>query len=62
MFCFFHGKFQKFPKMHLGVQISTTLGRLIVQTFTTHVPNHLTNFPMCTECRKEGQKPIETKN
>ena len=35
-----------------------TLGRLIVQTFTTHVSNHLINFPMCTECKKEGQKPI----
>ena len=37
MFGFFHGKFQKFPKMHLGVQVSKTLGRLNVQTFTTHV-------------------------
>ena len=59
MFGFFHGKFQKFPKMHLGVQVSKTLGRLIVQTFTTHVSNHLINFPMCTECKKEGQKPIK---
>ena len=37
MFDFFHGKFQKFLKMRLGVQVSKTLGRLIVQTFTTHV-------------------------
>ena len=58
MFDFFHGKFQKFLKMHLGVQVSKTLGRLIVQTFTTHVSNHLINFPMCTECKK-GQKPIK---
>ena len=35
-----------------------TLGRLIVQTFTTYVSNHLINFPMCTECKK-GQKPIK---
>ena len=59
MFGFFHGKFQKFLKMHLSVQVSKTLGRLIVQTFTTHVSNHLINFPMCTECKKEGQKPIK---
>ena len=37
MFGFFYGKFQKFPKMHLGVQVSKTLGRLIVQTFTTEL-------------------------
>ena len=54
-----HGKFQKFPKMYLGVQVSKALDRLIVQTFTTHVSNHLINFPMCTECKKEGQKPIK---
>ena len=61
MFGFFHGKFHKFPKMHLGVQVSKTLGRLIVQThaLTTDVSNHLVNFPMCTECKKEGQKPIK---
>ena len=47
-FGFFHGKFQKFPKMHLAVQVSKTLGRLIVQMFTTHVLNHLINFPMYT--------------
>ena len=45
--------------MHLGVQVSKTLGRLIVQTFTTDVSNHLINFPMCTECKKEGQKSIK---
>ena len=45
--------------MHLGVQVSKTLARLIVQTFTTDVSNHLINFPMCTECKKEGQKPIK---
>ena len=45
--------------MHLSVQVSKTLGRHIVQTFTTHVSNHLINFPMCTECKKEGQKPIK---
>ena len=32
---------------------------LIVQTITTYVSNRLINFPMCTECKKEGQKPIE---
>ena len=65
MFGFLHGKFQKFPKMHLGVQVCKTLGRLIVQTFTTDVSNHLINFPMCTEYKKERQKPIKrpkTKN
>ena len=41
MFGFFHGKFQKFPKMHLGVQVSKTLGRLIVETFTTDVSKSL---------------------
>ena len=51
-------KFQKFLKMHLGVQVSKILGRLIVQTFTTDVSNHLINFPMCTECKK-GLKPIK---
>ena len=58
---FFHGKFQKSPKMDLGVQVSESLGRLIVQTFTTDVSNHLQliDFPMCTECKKEGQKPIK---
>ena len=45
--------------MHLNVQVSKTLGRLIVQTFTTHVSNHLINFPVCSECKKEGQKPIK---
>ena len=45
--------------MHLGVQVSESLGRLIVQTFTTDGSNHLINFPMCTECKKEGQKPIK---
>ena len=44
--------------MYFGVQVSKTLGRLIVQTFTTDVSNHLINFPMCTECKK-GQKPIK---
>ena len=44
---------------HLGVQVSKTLGRLIVRTFTTHVSNHLINFPMCTECKNEGQNPIK---
>ena len=32
MFGFFHGKFQKFLKTHLGVQVSKTIGRFIVQT------------------------------
>ena len=60
MFGFFHGKFQKFPKMHLGVQVNKTLGRLIVQTFTIHMSQiHLINFPMCNGCKKEGQKPIK---
>ena len=48
-----------FQKMHLSVQVSKTLGRLIVQTFTTHVSYHLITFPMYTECKKEGQKPIK---
>ena len=52
MFGFFHEKFQKFPEMHLGVQVSKKLGRLIVQTFTTDVSNHFINFPLCTECKK----------
>ena len=56
MFGFFHEKFQKFLKMHLGVKVSITLGRLIIQTFTTDVSNHLT--PICTECNK-GHKPIK---
>ena len=59
MFGFFHGKFQNFPKMLLSVQASKTLGRFIVQTFTTNVSNHLINFPMFTECKKGGQKPIK---
>ena len=54
---FIHGKFQKSPKMYLGVQASKSLGRLIVQMFTTDRSNHLINFPICTECKK-GQKPI----
>ena len=63
MLGFFHGKFQKFPKMHLGAQVSKTLGRLIVQTFTTHVSNHLINFPMCTERKKRRTEDYkETKN
>ena len=45
--------------MHLSVQVSKTLGRLAVQTFTTDVSNHLINFSMCTECKKEGLKPIK---
>ena len=65
MLGFFHGKFMKFPKMHLGVQVSKTLGidLAVGQTFriTAHayVSNYLINFPMCTECKKEGQKPIK---
>ena len=59
MFGFFHGKFRKFLKMHLSVQVSKTLGILIVWTFTTHISNHLINFPMCTECKKGGQKPVK---
>ena len=45
--------------MYLAVQVSESLGRLIVQTFTTDRSNHLINFPMCTECKEEGQKPIK---
>ena len=37
MFGFFHEKFQKFRKMFLGVQVSKSLGTLVVQTFTTDV-------------------------
>ena len=55
---FFHGKFHKSLKMHLGVQVSESLGILSVQMFTTDGSNHLINFPMCTECKK-GQKPIK---
>ena len=44
--------------MYRGVQVNKSLSRLIVQMFTTDGSNHLTNFPMCTECKKEGQKPI----
>ena len=44
--------------MHLSVHVSKTLGRLIVQIFTTDVSNHLINFLMYTECKKEGQKPM----
>ena len=43
----------KSPKMYLGVQVSESLGRLIVQKFTTDGSNHLINFPMYTECKKE---------
>ena len=42
-----------------GVQVSESLGRLIVQTFTTDGSNHLIDFPMCTESKKERQKPIK---
>ena len=45
--------------MYFGVQVSESLDRLIVQTFTTDGSNHLINFPMCTECKKEQQKPIK---
>ena len=57
MFGFFHGKFQKFPEMYFSVQlqVSKTLGRLIVETFTTDVSNHLINFPMSTECKKKDR-------
>ena len=48
--------------MYLGVQVSESLGRLIVQTFTTEGLNNLINFPMCNECKKEGQKPIKRLN
>ena len=44
--------------MYFSVQVSESLGRLIVQTFTTDGSNHLINFPKCTECKK-GQKPIK---
>ena len=55
IFGFFHGKFQKSPKMYLGVQVSESLGRLIVQMFTIDVSNHLIDFPMCTECKKKDR-------
>ena len=45
--------------MYFSVQVSESLGRLIVQTFTTDGSNHLINFPMCTEGKKEGQRPIK---
>ena len=47
MFDFFHEKFQKFPKMHLGFQVSKTLGRLIIQTFTTDLLL-LLDYGQCT--------------
>ena len=59
MFGFFYGKSHKFPKNASQCPSKKTLCRLIVQTFTTHVSNHLINFPMCIECKKEGQKPIK---
>ena len=62
MFGSFYGKFQNFPKMHLGVQLSKTLGRLIVQTFTIHVSNRLINFPMCTEWKRRTEAYKEIKN
>ena len=58
MFGFFHEKFQKFLKMYLSVQVNESLGRLIFRTLLqTDVSNHLSNFPMCVEC-KEEQKHI----
>ena len=48
--------------MYLDVQVSESLGRLIVQTFTTDGSNNLINFPMCTGCKKEGQEPIRRLN
>ena len=63
MLGFFHGKFQKFQKMHLGVQVRRSLGRLIVQTFTTDVLNHLINFATCIEyMQKRTEAYKETKN
>ena len=59
MFGFFHEKFQKFPKTYLGVQVSESFSRLIVQTFTADVSNHLIHFLIYTECKKEGQKPVK---
>ena len=58
---FFHGKFHKSLKMYFSVQVSENLGRLVVQTFNTDrsIIKYLINFPMCTECKKEGQKPIK---
>ena len=40
--------------MYLSVQVSESLGRLIVQTFTTDGSNNLISFPMCNEYKKEG--------
>ena len=53
---FCHEKFQKSPKMYLSVQVTESLGGLIVQTFSYYrwIKNHLINFPMCTECKEEG--------
>ena len=51
--------------MYLSVQVSKSLGRVIGQMSTKDVSNHLINFPMCIECKEEGQKPIKrpkTKN
>ena len=49
----------KIPEVSENAFWSLSKGRLIAQTFTTDVSNHLINFPMCTECKKEGQKPIK---
>ena len=53
------GSLQKW--ISVSKYVSESLGRLIVQTFTTDISNHLQliDFPMCTECKKEGQKPIK---
>ena len=47
--------------MYLGVQVSDSLGRLIVQTFTTDGSNHLISFPMCTECKKKKDRSLYIK-
>ena len=49
--------------MYLDVQVSKSLGRLIVQTFTADGSNHLLSFPVCTECKKRRTEAYkETKN
>jgi len=61
--------------MYLSAQVSKSLGRFIVPwtvnihvvlslriccyCTTTNVSNDLINFPICTECKEEGQKPIK---
>ena len=48
-------KNSKVSEMHLSVQVSKTLGRLIVQTFTKDVSNHLINFQCALSAKKKDR-------